>query len=168
MSMLTSCIVPSLRHIEKGLNNKLQRYFQDGGSSSSNRPSNEEIIGPFDLFSEDISSRQICPHLLTGRASVEIGRGSYGSVLKAMDAATGGFAAIKVMDNHRSFSREVDTLKKLGPHPNIIGLQGFAPAGVGNTMWVGSGQTGSPTDRYCIVLDYMETSLYAIFKDAAG
>jgi mitogen-activated protein kinase 1/3 len=90
----------------------------------------------------------------------QVGRGSYGSVMHAIDKKTGKDVAIKVMTNvfddlidGKRILREIALLKKLS-HPNIVNLiDVFIPSDNMNDF-----------DEVCVVLEYAASDLKKVMN----
>jgi renal tumor antigen len=84
------------------------------------------------------------------------GEGTFSEVLKAQSIKTGKYVAIKCMKNHFDSIdkvnnlREIQALKRLSPHPNIIRLI--------EVLY------DEPTGRLALVFELMDMNLYEAIK----
>jgi renal tumor antigen len=85
------------------------------------------------------------------------GEGTFSEVLKAQSLKTGNYTAIKCMKTHFNSVdqvnalREIQALRKLSPHPNIIKLL--------EVLY------DEPTGRLALVFELMEMNMYELIKD---
>jgi len=85
------------------------------------------------------------------------GEGTFSEVLKAQSLKTGNYVAIKCMKTHFNSVeqvnqlREIQALRKLSPHPNIIKLLEIL--------------YDEPTGRLALVFELMEMNMYELIKD---
>jgi renal tumor antigen len=84
------------------------------------------------------------------------GEGTFSEVLKAQSIKTGKYVAVKCMKNHFDSIdkvnnlREIQALKRLSPHPNIIRLL--------EVLY------DEPTGRLALVFELMDMNLYESIK----
>lgn len=85
------------------------------------------------------------------------GEGTFSEVLKAQSIKTGNYVAIKCMKTHFTSVeqvnqlREIQALRKVSPHPNIIKLLEIL--------------YDEPTGRLALVFELMEMNMYELIKD---
>lgn len=93
----------------------------------------------------------------SSRLVAKKGEGTFSEVLKAQNIKTGTFYAIKCMKssykstNEVNNLREIQAIKRLSPHPNIVKLEEvlFDP----------------PSGRLALVFELLEGNLYELMKD---
>jgi glycogen synthase kinase 3 beta len=91
------------------------------------------------------------------RAEKIIGNGSFGIVYQAVSEETGGVYAIKkVYQDRRYKNRELQIMKELGVHPNIVKLE---------TAFYTSGSGRKPDELFLnLVMEYVPDTIYKLLK----